>query len=138
MPRFTRNSSTITKDAPYPPPFLLQTDGMDKAASTSRLITPSKPTTNSNMEEDAVDEKGFPPVAIGGNGDDPMDGFVGEPDPEFEDSTTVAGGDGGVPSDEVISVGSGEDSGGDAGTGTGTDGAKERAGGMDTGDLQVY
>ena len=64
-----------------------------------------------------------------------MDGLVGEPDPEFDDSATVVGEKGGVNGDEVINVNSSDDNGGDAGSGSGTDGVEAGAGGIDTGEL---
>ena len=123
-----RNSTIIfTKDAPYPPPFPMRTSRMDKAASSAlRIITPSKPPTNSNMEEDAVDENGFPPVAIGDGDDDPMESLVDEPDHKFNDPAAVAVGKGGVNGDDAISVDSGDDDSSDtvAALGTSTGGVQ--------------
>ena len=120
MPRSIR-SSTNTKDAPYQPPFLMRAGGMDEAASSAlRIITPSKPPTNSNMEKDAVDEKGFPPVAIGDGGDDPMESLVVEPDHDFDNPAAVAVGKGEVNVDDMIGVNSGDDDGVETGAGLGT------------------
>ena len=83
-----------------------------------------------------LDETGVPLIASGVGGDDPFDDLIGEPDPELDDSATVAGGNGGVTGDEVISVDS-EDNGGVAGAGAGTYGVESRTGVMDTEGLQV-
>ena len=88
MPRCTRNSGTI-KAAPYPPLFPSQAGGRDKVASTSRikaasaaLITPSKTSTSSNMEEDTGIENGSPLVATAVVVVDPMDEIDADPDPD--------------------------------------------------------
>ena len=67
-------------DAPYPPPFPLHTGRTVEAASAA-LITPSKNSTNSNMEEDAGSDNGSSLVATGVVVVDPMDKIVADPDP---------------------------------------------------------
>ena len=62
-------------DAPYPPPFPLHTATSRITAASAALITPSKNSTNSNMEEDAVIEN----VVV-----DPMEDIVADPDPYLD------------------------------------------------------
>ena len=105
-------------DAPYPPPFPLHTGRTDKAASAA-LITPSKNSATSNMEEDAVIENGSSLVATGGAVDDPMDDIVADPDPP--DNEGDAGGKDGNGTDDPIDVDLDDEDGGEAGTGAGKD-----------------
>ena len=134
MPHCTQNSGAI-KDAPYPPLFPSQAGGRDEAASTSRikaasvaLITPSKTSTSSNTEEDAGSENGSSLVATGVVVVDPMDEIVPDPDLEFDTSATGTR----KGADDVISLDSDDEDGGDAGTGARKDVVEAGAGVMDT------